>query len=176
MAITDVQVNPLRVSWNAVDLGCTDGDIELTIDDRSVDITCHQHGPDVRDAIRLGVDIQLGLTIKETSVAQIKAIFAGSATLYTPGGGSEVMGLGDETAYTSMFADAKKLVLHPVANAAGDLTEDIAAWKAYPVIESWSFSGENPETITLNFRIFADETKLDQVNKLVFGDHTQSFV
>lgn len=176
MAITDVSVNPLRVSWNSVDLGCTDGDIELTIDDRTVDITCHQHGPDVRDAIRLGVDVQIGITIKETSVAQIKAIFDGSATLYTPLAGTEVMGLGDETAFSSMFADAKKLVLHPVALDALDLSEDIAAWKAYPVIESWTFSGENPELVTVNFRIFADETKLASVNKVVFGDHTQSFV
>ena len=57
-------------------------------------------------------------------------------------------------------------------NEATDYDEDVAAWKAYPLIESIVFSGEKEKMVKLTFRVFPDLTKPVEIQYLVFGDHT----
>ena len=79
--IQNIKVEPCQVIWNGTDLGFTDGDLEISIEEAAVDITAHQEGTNVLDGIRTGKKASLAVTIKETSVAQL-------TTLLLAGGGS----------------------------------------------------------------------------------------
>lgn len=80
-SVANIKVVPSQVLWNGTDLGFTDGDLELTVEEQAVDITAHQEGTNVLDAIRTGKSVELAVTLKETSDAQL-------ATLLAAGGGA----------------------------------------------------------------------------------------
>lgn len=174
--LANIKVQPCNVSWGATDLGFLDGDIEVAFEEQATDITAHQEGTNVLTAIRTGKNITLSMTLKEVSSANLDLVFADAGgAAFTPAAGTEVIGWGRSKDFTSMLTQAQKLVLHPVANDALDLSEDLAFWKAYPIPESIAFSGENPKTMSISFRIFPDLTLEPEVSWFVIGDHTQSF-
>lgn len=286
--LANIKVEPCSVEWDGVDLGFTEGDIEISMEEKGVEITAHQEGSNVLDMIRTGKSVELALTLKETAAAKLQAMLAagggssaGVAEVFTilcvadvagslnnkvffvygesgagyavwfnvnsagtdpsiPGftsvpvalatgatandvadavyaaldalddfsapnpaaatvtvtnasagariapdagnsgftltvtttGVSQLTGWGKSKDFSGMLADAAKLVLHPVANAAGDYTGDIAFWKAYPMLGSIVHSGENPKTIGVTFKVFPDSSKADAVRLFAYGDHT----
>lgn len=286
--IANVKVEPCQVKWNNGDLGFTEGDIEIKTEEMGVEITAHQEGSNVLDFIRTGKKVELELTLKETSVAQLQALLAhgggssggtaevtsittvadsggslnnkvffiygasgvgyavwlnvnsagtdpsipgftsvavalatgatandvadavaaaldalsdfaapnpaanvitcthsaagartapdagnsGFTISVTTTGVSELTGWGNSQDFTGMLADAQKLVLHPVVNESTDYTEDLAFWKAYPMLSSIKQSSENPKTCTVAFKIFPDTSKDDEVRLFAYGDHT----
>lgn len=87
-------------------------------------------------------------------------------------GVSDVTGWGKSKNFTSMLADSGKLVLHPLTKASNDLSSDFFAWKAYPMLNSIVKSGENPNSFTIEFKIFPDMTKPDTVRLFGVGDHS----
>lgn len=87
-------------------------------------------------------------------------------------GVSQLYGWGKSQNFTGMLADSAKLVLHPVKNISSDLADDLAFWKAYPVLNSIVKSGENPQMVNVTFRIFPDLSKPDATRLFVLGDHT----
>lgn len=74
MNLANIRVEPCMASWNGADLGYTDGDIEIKLEEQSVDVTAHQEGTNVLDSIRTGKSVEISLTLKETSVEQVKAL------------------------------------------------------------------------------------------------------
>lgn len=74
--LANIQVEPCSVEWDGSDLGFTDGDIEITTEEQGVEITAHQEGTNVLDMIRTGKSCEIGLTLKETTLAKIQAILA----------------------------------------------------------------------------------------------------
>ncbi len=171
-SITNIKVRPMNVSWAGSAFGFTEGDLEFTTEDQLVDITTHQTGTNVVSAIRTGKNASIALVLKETSADVIKYLYGQSGSLETASGASgEVLGWGSKKDFTHVLDQAAKLVLHPSGAADTDLSEDIAAWKAYPMVESMTFSGENPNTVSLTFRIFPDLAKAPEFQLFVFGNH-----
>lgn len=80
--VANVRVVPCRAIWNGVDLGLTEGDIEMKLTEKSVAITAHQEGSNELDAIRTGKMVAVSLKLQETTVAQLQAAISNS------GGGS----------------------------------------------------------------------------------------
>ncbi len=78
--VSNVTVEPCQAIWDDTDLGMTEGDIEITVEEQGVEIKAHQEGTNILDMIRTGKNVSLSLTLKETSVAQL-------TTLLTAGGG-----------------------------------------------------------------------------------------
>lgn len=74
--IANVKVEPCKAIWNGTDLGFTDGDIEVKVEEMGVEITAHQEGTNVLDMIRTGKKAELELTLKETSAAQLQTLLA----------------------------------------------------------------------------------------------------
>jgi hypothetical protein len=174
--VTKIIVEPMTVTFDGTDLGAIEGDIEIGFEEKTVDIKSHQTGDVVLDSIRTGRAIkEMKLTLKETSVAQLKSAFAAYGTLTTPTSGTEVIGIGLDKLFSSVSGDAAKLVLHPVG-AGATKTRDWAFWLALPMVESIKFSGEKEETCSVTFKIYPDLTKPENVQYAVFGDHTQTFV
>jgi hypothetical protein len=172
--IANIKIEPVKVLLNAVDLGCCDGDISFSPTEESIDITCHQSGMQILDRLRTAINYEVSMVLKEVSTAQLDALFAYAGQTYTPSGGVAVIGVGTKKVGSSMIADAKKLILRPVNQPASpdEYTRDHTWWKAYPVINNVTFSGENPVLVDVTFTIFRDETKVTDADIYVFGDTT----
>lgn len=170
----NVKVIPMEVSWSGSSIGLTDGDIEFTIEEQTVDVTAHSEGTNVLTAIRTGKSAEVAITLKEVSAVRLKQIFGAAGYVGQASGASgtdTVLGFGNSKDFTQVTAQAAKLVLHPTQNAVANRAEDIAAWKAYPLPGSITFSGENPATASVTFKIYPDCTKADEFRLFVYGDH-----
>lgn len=286
--LANVVVEPCQVLWNGVDLGFTEGDLEITPEEQSVDVTAHQEGTNVLDSIRIGKSVEVSVTLKETTLAKLSALItagggsagsvaavtgitcvadvagslnnkyfqissqsgvqyfvwfnvnsegvspalagmtgvevalatgatdaqvatavasaldalagfvapapaaevvavtnaaagvtnapaagnSGFTIAVTTAGANEQVGWGSSKDFTSMLSDAKKLVFHPVAEGATtNQTKDVAFWKAYPLLGSIVYSGENPKLVSISFKIFPDSSKAAAVRLFAFGSH-----
>ncbi len=283
--VGNISVDPINAIWGGVDLGFIDGDVEVTMEEQSVDITAHQYGTNVLSAIRTGKSMEVSLTLKETSVAQLTTLInqggaAGTATAEvstvvigsvtsinskyfdiwsandaiayrvwfdvnntgvapsstgktlvevdldaTPtvaeavtaltaaldglaaftavesggttvtitnastGGSSDIVdgntgftfsvttqgsgtapGWGTSKDFTSVLTQAAKLVLHPVVLGSSVQTRDLCFWKAYPMLDSISHSGENPKLVSVTFKVYPDLNRNAQSQYFVFGE------
>ncbi len=74
--LSNIKVEPCAVFWNGSDLGFTDGDLSVTLEEKGVEITAHQEGTNVLDMIRTGKSAELSVTLKETTVAKVAAMLA----------------------------------------------------------------------------------------------------
>lgn len=172
---SEVRVTPMDVSWSGSSIGITQGDIEFPISEDQVDVTAHQFGTTVLTQIRTGRPLQeITITLLDTSPARLKQVFGpanyvGQASGAT--GSATVLGFGTSKDFLNVTAQAAKLVLHPRNKAANDRSEDWAAWKAYPVPTSITFSGENAATAEVTFRLFLDCDKAPEFGMYVYGDH-----
>lgn len=156
-------------------LGLLDGDVEVAFEEATLELTAHQTGTTLRADLRQGVNATVSLTLKESDNALRKEMFVGSAGgAFTPGGGTELYGWGDKKQGLSSVIDAGRLILHPVALASNDYTRDLCFWLAYPLIQSITFSGENPEVMGIEFKCYIDSSKPEGINLFAFGNHTQA--
>lgn len=163
----------------AVDLGYTDGDIELTHEENYVDITSHQTGSQILGNISTGNTLSLTVNLKETAVSQLRKILAtgeGDAMIPdgTGAGASEVVGWGTSRQFKQNYSRARKLVLHPIVLPASNMSRDVTIWKAFPKIASLTYSGENILMIPVEFSVYPDYSKQDKVRMAVFGDGSQT--
>lgn len=162
----------------ALDLGYTDGDISISSEFNYVDLTAHQTGTEVTGQIQTGSTQSITLSLKETAVSQLRKMFIHEGDSLIPDGtgvsGTEVFGWGTSRQFRQTQGRAKKLVLHPIALAASNLSRDVTIWKAFPKISEINFSGENLMMIPVEFSIYPDYTKDSRINKVVYGDSTQT--
>lgn len=157
-----------------LDLGLTEGDIEVTFEETLLSVTAHQTGVTPLADLRQGVVSEVALTMKEASPEKLKEIFAKAAGgTYTPLGGTELFGWGTSRQGLSTIVQARRLVMHPVALAASNHVRDLCFWKAYPMPESLVFSGENPQVVSLTFKIYLDDSKPEAIKQWAYGDYTQ---
>lgn len=155
-------------------LGLLDGDVEVAFEEATLELTAHQTGTTVRADLRQGVNATVSLTLKESDNALRKDMFTGSAGGAVTGGLSEVYGWGSLKQGLSTIVDAGKLVMHPVALDISDKSRDLCFWKAYPLISSLTFSGENPEVMAIEFKCYLDDAKAEGINLFAFGDWSQT--
>ena len=163
----------------AVDLGYTDGDIELTHEESYVDLTSHQTGSQVLGNIHTGNTVSLTVSLKETAVAQLRKVLAtGEGDAMIPDGtgasSTEVYGWGTSRQFKQTGGRARKLVLHPAVLPDSNKSRDVTIWKAFPKIASLTYSGENVFMVPVEFAVYPDYTKQDKVRLAVFGDASQT--
>lgn len=169
-------VTVLREGAN-LDLGLLQGDVEIGFTTDVVDIVAHQTGSQILEQKITGINLDgISLTLLETNAARIQELIQAVGETVTPGGGTAVYGVGTEAVGLSKESRARKLVLHPVANAAAVLTDDYAFWRAHPNIDSLVFSSENPNTATVTFSVYKDSLINDDVDVWVRGDHSQNLL
>lgn len=167
----------LEYGSSAAEVGFTDGDIEISQETSYVDVTSHQTGSEVNSQISTGSSMSVTINFKETTMEQLKKILLAEGDSKIPdgsGSGAEVFGKGTAQQFKQTFARAQKLLLHPVVLASSDLRRDITFWKAFPKVNSLTYSGENIFTIPVEFMIYPDYSKDPKINKMVFGDSTQT--
>lgn len=163
----------------AVDLGFCDGDIELSHEENHVDLTSHQTGTQVLGNISTGSTVSLTINLKETAVSQLRKVIAtGEGDAMIPDGtgasASEVFGWGTSRQFKQTNARARKLVLHPAVLPSSNKSRDVTLWKAFPKVNSLTFSGENVLTIPVEFSVYPDYSKQDKIRLCVVGDSSQT--
>lgn len=165
----------LTLAGTLDDVGLCQGDIELKIDESLLDIKSHQTGDDILTSLIKGKTAELTLTLEEVDITNLKLIFSQAGELYTPSGGTEVVGWGTSTNSDNVIDKAGKLILHPVRLDDTDLSRDWAFWKAHLKPDTVTFSGENPMVVKCTFKAYTDRTKVPEVDLWLIGDHTQDF-
>jgi hypothetical protein len=160
------------------DVGFIDGDIEVEATEDLVDVTAHEHGSNVLSQIRTGKQVQLSMVLKETSPAQVQRILRQSGGVFTPVGssGTAVAGWGTSKDFSQTVLQAKKLRLHPKVLGSGDRSRDYTFHLAYPIPESFNFSGESIHQWNMTFKVYPKLTLNDRVEYFSFGDSSQSLV
>lgn len=156
-----------------MDLGLLDGDIELSMEETLLAVTAHQTGSNLIAELRQGFTCEVALVMKEADLNKYKEIFGAAGGFDTVSGGTEVFGWGVNKQGTNTIVQARRLIMHPVANAANDYSEDFCAWKAYPMPESIVYSGENPKTLSITFKCYLDSEKPDAIQLFCMKDWTQ---
>lgn len=164
-----------------LEVGFIDGDIEVGLTEDILDVTTHQTGTQIVQALRTGRNIgNLALAMKESDAAKLKAIIEASGVEYTPTGvgatAVSAWGSEDTKAFGNISTDARKLVLHPISKASTDYSEDFCFWRAYPLLQGVTLSGENPRIINVEFKIIPDQLLVKEARQFVYGDHTQNFL
>lgn len=157
----------------SLDLGLLDGDIEVSFEETLFEVTAHQTGTSKIADLRQGVSAEVSLTLKESDKARYKEIFGAAGGAHTPSGGTEVFGWGKSKQGSNTIVQARRLVLHPVRLADGVYIDDLCFWKAYPMPETLTFSGENPKTLQVSFKCYLDEEKPDEIEMFGIGDWSQ---
>lgn len=171
---TDVVLTKVQ-DGKDVYLGLLQGDVSVAFEEATLELTAHQSGTSLRADLRQGVNATVSLTLQESDNALRKEMFVGSAGgAFTPVAGTELYGWGDKKQGLSTVVDAGRLILHPVALASNDYSRDLCFWLAYPLINTITFSGENPEVMEIEFKCYIDSTKPDGINLFAFGNHTQT--
>jgi hypothetical protein len=161
----------------SADVGYIAGDISVKLEEQLADITAHQTGTNVLSQIRTGKSVEVTLTFKETSVAQLRKMFAlHSGQSLTPAGANatEVFGWGESRDFSQTLSQAAKLTLHPITLGASDLSRNWTFWKAYPMLDSLTFSGENVHEIPVTFKVYPDSSKNSRIQYFAMGDGTQT--
>jgi hypothetical protein len=158
-------------------VGYIDGEIELSGFGEDLEpVTAQQRGSTIITHLRKGQpELSATINFKETTPEQLRAILLSSGGVHIPDGvgSTELLGLGIDRQFTSTYAQAKKLRLHPIRKIETDLSEDWTFWKAYPALDTLTFSGEAAFVIPASFMVYPDETKPREIQYLAIGDSSQ---
>jgi len=285
-SVANIKVEPMIVYWDGKDLGFTDGDLSLSTEKTMTDVTAHQRGTQLLDGIITGTNVELTVTLKETSAAQVEdmvlagtskqvalaevtevtcvddlagsldakyftlnsakdvvkyyvwanvdassvdpapigltgieyAVTSGDAAsvvaasmgaavaaeadfgtsiigavvtitnaviggttdsvdvnsgftiCVTQDGTIAAAGLGTDQQFLNISAFSKLLRLHPVVLDDSDESRDVSCPLAYPLLNSITYSGENPETMEISFKILPKESAGGGVQLIKFGE------
>lgn len=167
--VTNVKIGVCTVKFNSVDLGHTKGGVTVNYSPEYADITVDQYGNTPVDKSLIGEMITIKVPLAESQVANLANVFP-LGDLAGATDGRITLG---KNAGARLGAQAHQLVLHPSANAVGDLSEDVVIHKAVVHGEvEIGFTNEDERIIEVEFIALVDTTKADN-NWLGFiGDST----
>lgn len=170
----------LQREGSLLNMGYTDGNVEIGTELGLFDVMSHQTGTELLGQLVTGSTVgPISIVLKETVAARLKEFIEVYGEAYTPAGGTEVSGWG-ALAGSKQFSNianlGRKLVLHPTKNDASDLSGDLVFWNSFPNLTQIMISGEENRSLTVDFSIYLDESRVNEVSKFVYGDHTQNFL
>jgi hypothetical protein len=164
--ITNVKLGVCSVKFNNVDLGHTNGGVVVTYTPKYHDVTVDKYGNTVVEKVLIGEKLTAKVPLAESTIANLAVAM--------PAGTSDTDNITvGKQAGELMAQYAKALVLHPIANEAADLDEDVNFYKAIVSSEialNYTFDGERVVEVT--FEALLDETKSDGAYLGLFGDST----
>jgi len=102
----NIRIEPVELFFgqmeNQFNLGHTEGDIEVTVDDQLVDIFTHQGGQQLQDAIRNGKNVELSVSALQTTKTELNRLLEFS-------GGTLATGLAEVSSVTCVADDTSSL-------------------------------------------------------------------
>jgi len=155
-------------------LGRTSEGIEVTIETQSTEITSNQTGEIILDEIGQGQAGSCSAAFIELTKERFEAILAGAVGgVYTPMGGTKLIGGGSSKLFQSLKELGGKLILHPQRLPLTDRSEDFIFWKSAPKPESLNYSGTDVQALNVTFTAYLDDSKPAEINLFAIGDWTQ---
>ena len=167
--VTNVKIGVCNVTFNNVALGHTKGGVTVNYAPEYAEITVDQYGNTPVDKSLLGEMVTIKVPMAESQVSNLANAMP-LGTLAGSGDGRVTLG---KNAGARLGAESAQLVLHPIANASNDLSEDVVIHKAVVHNEiELGFTNEDERIVEVEFVALVDTTKADG-NWLGFiGDST----
>lgn len=152
-----VRIGPCRLIWDGQDLGATKGGVTLIYQPDVYLMTVDQRGNTPYDAPRRGERLVVRTQLAESTWRVLQAAMPGGR-LHEHEGGAKRLSFGGLV--RRLGESAKELVLHPLANADDDPSDDVWIWRAIArgnVSKAFTLEGER--VIPVEFQALLDLSK-----------------
>lgn len=170
---TGFSIAVAKFGWLQVDLGPTNGDITLTLEESLQDITSPQTGDYLLAQIRRGFTGSAEFELKDVSAAQLQRLLTFSGQVFVSDDADSVVigGLGQAKLFTSKEDAATQLVFRPSNKVAdADPSDDITMPFAVLSLGELVFSAENEAVYPVTATPYLKEGMDPKANFLIFGD------
>lgn len=157
------------------DLGLLQGEVSPSMAPANFAVQAHQTGLTTLGLINQGIEsLEVATVLQETTKSKLKELYKIWGGVFTPGGGTEVFGVGTGIIGKNMLIEAARLEMHPVNSLSAELSYPYNFMLALPVPDSMTFSGENPRTLSVTWQGFPNLGLGNAgTNALIVGDATQ---
>ena len=163
----------IKFGSEQVDLGGTDGDVSLSLEEQNFEIKTPQTGNYVTGEIRQGATLSVNFSLQDTSVAAIRRVmnFYGGTIVPDNGSGKVLTGYGSNNLFKSTDDVAQQLILRPSALAGiPDASEDFTMPKAKLKLGELTFSAENLLVLPVVATAYLDVSDNGYLNFFSYGD------
>lgn len=165
--VTKVKVGVCSVVFNGVDLGHTNGGVEVIYTPQHFDVTVDKYGKTQGDKVLIGEKLVAKVPLVEYTIANLKNAIPQSQF---QGAGNATVHIG-KSAGANARSVAAQLVLHPIAE--GTKAFDIVFHKAYVAnAVTLAHKVDAERIIECEFEALVDETKSDNNYLGFIGDST----
>lgn len=156
-----------------VDLGGTEGDVVMTVEEQNVEVTSPQTGNFITAELRQGASLSVSFSLQDTNVESIRRAmnFYGSTIVPDNGSGAVLSGYGSYNLFKSTDDVATQLILRP-SSLAGipDASQDFTLPKAKLKLGELTFSAENILVLPIEAVAYLDTADNSYLNFFSYGD------
>lgn len=180
MGAENIKMGTCKITYNGVDLGLTSGGVEVEITTTKKEIKVDQFGDTVANEYIMGRNITVKAPLVETTLKHIADLMPGATLVEDASnvGTWEAPDAGDKykTEVTSgtgisLFDSAQELVLHPIALADSDLSEDLVIPLAATAGEmSFAYKYDEERVFNAEFKGYPDNDNGGLL--FIYGDKT----
>ncbi len=154
----NVKLGVCSVTYGGVNLGFTKGGVEVAVETNTHEVTVDQMGETPINEYITSRTCTVTVPLAETTIENLVKIMPG-ATLVTDATDDKKKHVIVPTGVgSSLLAIAQELVLHPIANADEDKSDDFTIMKAAtPGAMSYSYKLDEERIFSCEFKAYADE-------------------
>lgn len=164
---TNISISPVRVTYNSVDLGATEGDVTVSIELPNAEIKVSQYGDTLIDLVNKGAIVKAKFRLLEVTPANLKNLYPAAFKV-----GSTGLYVASNVGY-KLSAYASALVLHPLEKADNDYSKDVKFFKAISMSPAEiPYSAENITGLDVEMLALPDFTPGAQARFAILGDPT----
>lgn len=155
----NIKLGTCKITFGGEDLGLTLGGVELTVETTTHETKVDQFGETVVNEIITGRNVTVSAPLAETTLENLVKVMPG-ATLVTDSTDSTKKVVEIEIGVGKSLLDyAAELVLHPIALADNDLSEDVTIpYAATAGAMNFAYELENERVYNAEFKAYPDVT------------------
>ena len=164
----------LEIEGVLIDMGSTEGAVELSLEVNLFDVTTNQTGELVIDQIYQGASASISADFLEVTRERFDTLI-GEVTgdSVTPENGEKVSGFGQSRLFQTLRGLGGQLVLHPIRLPKSDRSRDVTFWNSAPIVNGLNFDGTAPQALQVEFNAYLESRKDERINLWAKGDWTQ---
>lgn len=154
----NVKLGVCRVTFGGTDLGFTKGGVEVSVETQTHEVTVDQMGDTPINEYITSRSCTVTVPLAETTLENLVKVMPG-ATLVTDTQENTKKYVTVPTATgQSLLKVAQTLVLHPIANAENDKSDDFTVMRAATAgAMSYSYKLDDERIFSCEFKAYADE-------------------
>lgn len=154
----NVKLGVCRVTFGGTDLGFTKGGVEVSVETQTHEVTVDQMGDTPINEYITSRSCTVTVPLAETTLENLVKVMPG-ATLVTDTQESTKKYVTVPTATgQSLLKVAQVLILHPIANAENDKSDDFTVMRAATAgAMSYSYKLDDERIFSCEFKAYADE-------------------